>query len=76
MDRTTLLVAVGQALYGAQWQSPLARDLGVAIRTVQRWAAGEYAPAAGVYADLLRLVEERAGTLRGYIEPLREAAGK
>ncbi len=32
---------VGRALYGPEWISPLARALDVALRTVQRWAAGE-----------------------------------
>lgn len=34
------LKAVGIALFGEGWQSKLARTLGVAPRTVRRWAAG------------------------------------
>ena len=33
--------AVALALYGHEWQSPLARALGVTPRTVRRWASGE-----------------------------------
>ena len=32
------LRAAGEALYGERWQVPLARDLGVAGRTMRRWA--------------------------------------
>ena len=58
-----LLIAVGQALYGERWQSPLARDLGVSDRTMRRWAAGQFPVPAGVAADLLKLCEARAGRL-------------
>lgn len=34
------LRAAGEALYGARWQTALARELGVADRTVRRWLAG------------------------------------
>ncbi len=33
-----VLNAVGEALYGPRWQSELAGDLDVAVRTMQRWA--------------------------------------
>lgn len=29
---------MASAIYGARWQSQMARDFGVAVRTVQRWA--------------------------------------
>lgn len=38
------LEAAGEALYGPAWQSALARDLDVNLRTMQRWAAGEAEP--------------------------------
>lgn len=67
-----LLVECGEALYGPQWQSALARDLGVADRTVRRWAAGTSEPPAGLYFDLLRLTQERAQRLDGLSDRLRE----
>jgi transcriptional regulator with XRE-family HTH domain len=51
-----LLTAVGEALYGARWQSDIARDLGVSDRTIRRWASGEDIPRPGVWRDLLALV--------------------
>jgi len=75
MTDTPLIVAVGQALYGSRWQSELARALGVAIRTVQRWSSGNTEPQPGVYRDLLALVRERAHAL-GPLEPMLERAAR
>jgi hypothetical protein len=57
---TGLLRRCGTALYGERWQSPLARDLGVAIRTVQRWEAGDRTVPPGVWPELDRLLGARA----------------
>jgi hypothetical protein len=53
--------AVGHELYGERWVSALARDLGVALRTVQRWNDGAYEPSdpARLIADLRALVIAR-----------------
>jgi len=32
--------AMGEALFGDVWQTPLAAELNVAIRSVQRWTSG------------------------------------
>ena len=53
-----LLAAVGKALYGPLWQSELGRNVGVATRTVQRWAAGRRPipdDLSGELAELCRL---------------------
>lgn len=68
-----LLVECGEALYGQQWQSALARDLGVADRTVRRWVAGTSEVPAGLYVDLLRLTQERAAALDALAPRLRKA---
>lgn len=52
------LQSLASACYGARWQSALARDMGIALRTVQRWASdgiGKPATAEGVR----RFLEER-----------------
>jgi hypothetical protein len=69
-----LLLECGEALYGLQWQSPLARDLGVADRTVRRWSAGASDVPSGLYVDLLRLTQRRAKKLDALVSRLREAA--
>ena len=58
-----LLARIGVALYGERWQSAIARDLEVNIRTVQRWAAGEVEPSWAVFAELLVLLNEKAAEL-------------
>jgi transposase-like protein len=68
-----LLVEAGESLYGSRWQSELARDLGVADRTVRRWVAGTSEVPAGLYVDLLRLTQERAAVLDALAPRLREA---
>lgn len=68
-----LLVECGEALYGQQWQSALARDIGVADRTVRRWVSGATPVPSGVYVDLLRLVTERHAVLGALADRLPEA---
>lgn len=68
-----LLVECGEALYGPQWQSALARDLDVSDRTIRRWVAGTTDVPAGLYLDLLRLTQERAAALDNLAERLRNA---
>lgn len=68
-----LLRDTGEALYGASWQTDLARDLGVADRTVRRWVSGANDMPVGAAVDLLRLCEERMATLDALTSRLREA---
>lgn len=68
-----LLVEAGEALYGPRWQTELARDLGVADRTMRRWVADTSAVPVGLYADLLRLTQERAAVLDALAPRLRDA---
>lgn len=57
------LRAAGAVLYGPAWQSELARQLGVADRTVRYWVAGERPIPAGVWADIARLLEQHGDDL-------------
>lgn len=36
--RAADLQSLASAVYGSRWQSQLSREMGVALRTVQRWA--------------------------------------
>ena len=54
------LAEVGETLYGPRWQSALARDLGVSIRTVQFWAAGERRIPDAQWAAMVDLLDARA----------------
>ncbi|MBS7810555.1 helix-turn-helix domain-containing protein [Roseococcus pinisoli] len=71
---TQLLREAGEALYGGQWQSPLARDLGVTDRTMRRWVAGDSPVPDGAYGDLMRLTQQRALLLDDLTDKLRIAA--
>jgi hypothetical protein len=63
MSAIDLLHRVGAALYGERWQSGLARDLGVAVRTVQRWAVGDNPIPPGIWSDLDRLLAARTDAI-------------
>lgn len=52
----------GEALYGPQWQTALARDLGIADRTVRRWAAGKIAIGPAMSMAINRLLSIRGLT--------------
>lgn len=64
------LNAVGEALYGPLWQSQLARELDVAVRTVQRWAGGEFEIPEGVWADIGKLCRKRGADLTKWADRL------
>jgi hypothetical protein len=46
-----LFIAIAQLLYGTSWQASLHWDLGVADRTIRRWAAGSEPIPIGVWND-------------------------
>jgi len=66
------LCAVGEALYGPSWQSQLARDLGVAVRTMQRWAAGEFDIPEGIPGEIAKLCAKRGADLQKWAEKLSD----
>lgn len=74
MENQPLIVAVGSALFGSRWQSELARELEVSDRTVRRWAAGEFEPPPGVYAQLLEMLRERRRAFPALARRLNAAA--
>ncbi len=59
----SLLRESGEALYGSRWQSELARALGVADRTVRRWAAGEWAVPPNVGQELRALLKAHGSAI-------------
>jgi hypothetical protein len=54
-----LLHECGEALYGKQWQSALARDLKVADRTIRRWAVGAFSMPPSLADELRELLNAR-----------------
>lgn len=61
------LAAVGRALYGQRWQTPLAADLHVTDRTIRRWLAGESAIPPAIVTELRTAVLERLKTIGGLV---------
>ncbi len=60
MTSAHLLNAAGTLLYGPLWQSELARATGTNLRTMQRWAKGEFEPRnPNLWRDLSSLLEQR-----------------
>lgn len=58
------LAALGSALFGAQWQAPLARALGVNPRLIARLRSGREEIGAALAERLARLAtEERAAAI-------------
>lgn len=53
------LKAVGKYLYGGGWQSALAEDLGINVRSVQRWVARDNPIPAGAWQEIIELAAEK-----------------
>ena len=59
MRNAASLRTVGEVLYGGSFHSPLAYDLDVGIRVMQRWSSGKMDIPDGVWAELLELCRAR-----------------
>lgn len=68
-----LLRQAGEALFGLSWHEPLAHGLKVAVRTMQRWAAGKLPIPHGVIGDLIDLMDCREAMVSGVRDELYEA---
>lgn len=66
----TELSRVGEALFGARWQTEMALAVGVADRTVRRWAAGDTAVPSAIVPKLVAALKRRRGDLRRELREL------
>ena len=66
------LSAIGRALYGPRWQSAVARDLGVSVRTVHRWRSGDTAPVVDLAGPLTKLLQARYAAIGAILRDLGE----
>ena len=70
LNRKTLL-EVGEALYGPSWHAPLADDLDVALRTMQRWAAGKFDIPAGIWPEIADIAGTRGTRIKNLATNIR-----
>jgi hypothetical protein len=68
MSSAKMILAVGSAIGGRNWQSELADTLGINRRTIRRWLTGEDEPRPGVWIKLLAIMRERQTHLGELIE--------
>lgn len=52
-----LLRRAGRALYGNHWKAPLADDLEINLRTIERWESGSQEIPPGVAQDLAQIID-------------------
>lgn len=67
------LEQAGAVLFGPRWQTDLARALGVADRTMRRWANGVNPIPAGLAAEILVLLDARTQEIENVRTALRES---
>jgi hypothetical protein len=71
MDDRTLLVEIGEALYGRNWKTELAADLKVDDRSLRRWIQTGEVP-TGVWRDLIVLLADRQEVIGSLLRRVRE----
>lgn len=71
-----LLERVGLALYGDEWKSAIADDLGVPRRAVQNWANGRNAIPPGVWRDLVGRVRPTLAALEDVLAAMAAELAK
>ena len=58
------LAEVGEACWGPRWQTNMANELGIADRTVRRWACGQFYIPDVMIERLATICARRASALR------------
>jgi len=76
MNHANILAALGEALYGSEWITEMARDLRVNRRTVQRWRSGAQPVPSGALEAAAEIALERLGHLGHLAAEARAAAAQ
>ena len=61
------LATMAEALWGFGWQTALAREQGYNVRTVQRWASGEWKIPDDLELELLALMRQKIDALYKFV---------
>ena len=64
-----LLVQVGEAAFGANWQTDLAKKLEVSARSIRYWVSGER-QAPNIEKELISVLENRKSEIDSSIKTL------
>ncbi|OOF85184.1 hypothetical protein BKG88_08620 [Rodentibacter ratti] len=68
------LSIIGEALYGNQWQTNLARDLNLSdARRIRQWMAGERKIPIGVWSDIVELLKSKQKRIEDILSEMVEA---
>lgn len=70
-NEIAVLRSAGLALYGNNWQSPLARALGVSDRTMRRWIAGNNDMPKTFWLKIEQLLDSRLATIPAVCAAIR-----
>lgn len=71
-----LIKRAGEALFGNQWQTPLAEALGVSDRTMRRWVSGDTPVPRGVLDDIERVARQRVADIYAFMAELTSTSAK
>lgn len=58
-----MLETIGKRLYGVNWQSAMARDLGISRRTVERWRFGMFSISNERWLEIVDLIRRKRADL-------------
>ena len=64
MTDADLLLAIGRALWGAEFGGQMSEALGVRRARVSDWLSGRVDPPAGVFLDLAAMLAKRRAEVR------------
>ena len=64
------LETAGEAIYGPSWRTPLCADLGITMRTLQRWMGGDFNIDPAVPDRLRNICLKRSAKLAAQAEKL------
>jgi hypothetical protein len=68
------LAEIGEALFGAQWQSDLSRSMGRSLRSIVMLAAGERAVSREIAAEIAAVCQNRGRRILELAGQLRKAS--